>query len=106
MNGGTSAFTHAVATHGSLKPHASSTSQYVLSGAAAEGCGLTEAVGATGSLVIVGLCREQALSRAIVTSVRIAEAYVARAADKRAAIRELIELRDPGAILKASGYGM
>jgi hypothetical protein len=36
---------------------------------------------------------------------RIAEAYVARAADKRAAIRELIELRDPGAILEASGYG-
>lgn len=36
---------------------------------------------------------------------RIAEAYVARAADKRAAIRELIELRDPGAIVKASGYG-
>ena len=26
--------------------------------------------------------------------------------DPRAAIRELIELRDPGAILKASGYGM
>lgn len=37
---------------------------------------------------------------------RIAEAYVARAADKRAAMRELIELRDPAAILKASGYGM
>jgi len=36
---------------------------------------------------------------------RIAEAYVARANDKHAAIRELIELRDPGAILKASGYG-
>lgn len=36
---------------------------------------------------------------------RIAEAYVARAADKRAAIRELIELRDLAAILKASGYG-
>ena len=36
---------------------------------------------------------------------RIAEAYVARAADKRAAIRELIALRDPAAILKASGYG-
>jgi len=36
---------------------------------------------------------------------RIAEAYVARASDKCAAIRELIELRDPGAILKASGYG-
>jgi hypothetical protein len=37
---------------------------------------------------------------------RIAEAYVARATDKHAAIRELIELRDPGAILKASGYGL
>jgi hypothetical protein len=37
---------------------------------------------------------------------RIAEAYVARASDKRAAIRELIELRDPAAILKASGYGL
>jgi len=36
---------------------------------------------------------------------RIAEAYVARASDQRAAIRELIELRDPAAILKASGYG-
>ncbi|KQV45161.1 basic secretory protein-like protein [Massilia sp. Root335] len=36
---------------------------------------------------------------------RIAEAYVARAADKRAALRALIELRDPDAILKASGYG-
>jgi hypothetical protein len=36
---------------------------------------------------------------------RIAEAYVAHAADKHAAIRELIELRDPAAILKASGYG-
>lgn len=36
---------------------------------------------------------------------RIAEAYVARAPDPRAAIRELIELRDPGAILKASAYG-
>lgn len=35
---------------------------------------------------------------------RIAEAYVARAPDKRAAIRDLIELRDPGAILDASGY--
>lgn len=35
---------------------------------------------------------------------RIAEAYVARAHDKRAAIRDLIELKDPGAILKASGY--
>jgi hypothetical protein len=36
---------------------------------------------------------------------RIAEAYVAHAHDKHAAIRDLIELRDPGAILKASGYG-
>ena len=36
---------------------------------------------------------------------RICAAYVARAADQRAAIRELIELRDPAAILKASGYG-
>jgi hypothetical protein len=36
---------------------------------------------------------------------RIAEAYVARASDKRAAIRDLLELRDPAAILKASGYG-
>lgn len=36
---------------------------------------------------------------------RIAEAYVARAADRRKAIAELIEMRDPGAILKASGYG-
>lgn len=36
---------------------------------------------------------------------RIAEAYLARAHDKHAAVRELLELRDPGAILKASGYG-
>jgi hypothetical protein len=36
---------------------------------------------------------------------RIAEAYVAQATDKRAAIRELLELHDPAAILKASGYG-
>jgi hypothetical protein len=36
---------------------------------------------------------------------RIAETYVALAHDKRAAIRDLLELRDPGAILKASGYG-
>jgi hypothetical protein len=36
---------------------------------------------------------------------RIAEAYVTRAHDKHAAIRELLELLDPGAILKASGYG-
>jgi hypothetical protein len=36
---------------------------------------------------------------------RIAEAYVAQATDKRAAIRDLLELRDPAAILKASGYG-
>jgi hypothetical protein len=37
---------------------------------------------------------------------RIAEAYVAHARDKHAAIRDLIELRDPGAILKASAYGL
>lgn len=36
---------------------------------------------------------------------RIAEAYVARSHDKHAAIRDLLELQDPGAILKASGYG-
>ncbi|MCS0591300.1 DUF2268 domain-containing putative Zn-dependent protease [Massilia norwichensis] len=36
---------------------------------------------------------------------RIAEAYVARARDKHAAIRDLIELKDPNAILEASGYG-
>jgi hypothetical protein len=36
---------------------------------------------------------------------RIAEAYVAQARDKHLAIRELVELRDPAAILKASGYG-
>lgn len=35
---------------------------------------------------------------------RIAEAYVATAPDRRRAIRELIEMRDPEAILKASGY--
>ena len=35
---------------------------------------------------------------------RIAGAYYARAADKRAAVRELLELRDPEAILRASGY--
>lgn len=35
---------------------------------------------------------------------RIAEHYVAQAADKRAAIRDLIELKDPAAILAASGY--
>jgi hypothetical protein len=35
---------------------------------------------------------------------RIAEAYVNRSPDKRAAIRKLIELEDPAAILKASGY--
>lgn len=35
---------------------------------------------------------------------RIAGAYVARAGDKHAAIRALIELRDPKAILDASGY--
>ena len=37
---------------------------------------------------------------------RIVEAYVAHAPDKRAAIRELLEFSDPAAILKASGYGM
>ena len=36
---------------------------------------------------------------------RIAEAYVARSPDKRAAMDALIELRDPAAILDASGYG-
>lgn len=36
---------------------------------------------------------------------RIAEAYVARAPDRHAALRELLELHDPAAILKASGYG-
>ena len=36
---------------------------------------------------------------------RIAEAYVAHATDKQVAIRELIQLRDPAAILKASSYG-
>jgi len=36
---------------------------------------------------------------------RIAEAYVARARDKHAAIRDLIEFKDPNAILEASGYG-
>lgn len=35
---------------------------------------------------------------------RIAQAYVAQAPDQRAAIRELLALRDPAAILKASGY--
>jgi len=37
---------------------------------------------------------------------RIAEAYVAGAHDKRAAIQELLELRDPASILKASGYDL
>jgi len=36
---------------------------------------------------------------------RIAGAYYARASDKRAAVRELLELRDAEAILHASGYG-
>ena len=36
---------------------------------------------------------------------RIAEAYYAQAKDKKAAIRDLLELRDPDAILKASRYG-
>lgn len=35
---------------------------------------------------------------------RIAEAYVERSQDKRAAIRKLLELEDPAAILKASGW--
>lgn len=35
---------------------------------------------------------------------RIARAYYARAKDKRAAVRDLIELRDPRAILAASGW--
>ncbi len=35
---------------------------------------------------------------------RIAGAYYARASDKRAAVRELLELRDAEAILHASGY--
>ncbi|GAB2841908.1 hypothetical protein GCM10027277_06160 [Pseudoduganella ginsengisoli] len=35
---------------------------------------------------------------------RIAESYVARAPDKHAAIRKLLELESPAAILKASGY--
>ena len=35
---------------------------------------------------------------------RIAEGYVAHASDKRAAIRELLELQDPAAILKGSAY--
>jgi uncharacterized protein YjaZ len=35
---------------------------------------------------------------------RIAEAYVARAKDRTAAIEELIRLEDPAAILSASGY--
>jgi hypothetical protein len=36
---------------------------------------------------------------------RIAEAYYAQAKDKKAAIGDLLELRDPDAILKTSGYG-
>lgn len=35
---------------------------------------------------------------------RIAEGYVMHAVDKRAAIRELLALRDPSALLAASGY--
>jgi len=35
---------------------------------------------------------------------RIYGAYYARAKDKRAAVRELLELRDAEAILRASGY--
>jgi hypothetical protein len=34
----------------------------------------------------------------------IAKSYYNRASDKRAAVRELLELRDPEAILRASGY--
>lgn len=37
---------------------------------------------------------------------RIAEGYVRRAPDRYAAVRELLILNDPGAILKASGYGL
>lgn len=37
---------------------------------------------------------------------RIAEAYVAHAPDKHAAIDKLLELQDPVAILKSSGYGI
>lgn len=36
---------------------------------------------------------------------RIAEAYVAAAPDKRAAVKELISMRDPDAIIEKSGYG-
>ena len=36
---------------------------------------------------------------------RICEAYYAKAGDKRAAMRTLLELRDPKAILAESGYG-
>jgi len=36
---------------------------------------------------------------------RIAEGYIAQASDKHAAIRELLELKDPAAILKGSAYG-
>lgn len=35
---------------------------------------------------------------------RIAGAYYARATDKRAAVRELLELKDPEQLLRASGY--
>ena len=35
---------------------------------------------------------------------RVAEAYVNRSSDKRAAIRKLLELNDPAAILKDSGF--
>ncbi|HEX5628155.1 MAG TPA: DUF2268 domain-containing putative Zn-dependent protease [Usitatibacteraceae bacterium] len=37
---------------------------------------------------------------------RICEAYYAKAGDKRAAMRTLLELRDPKAILAESGYGL
>ena len=35
---------------------------------------------------------------------RIADAYVNRSPNKHSAIRKLVELEDPAAILKASGY--
>ena len=36
---------------------------------------------------------------------QIAEAYYAQAQDKKEAIRDLLELKDPDALLRASGYG-
>lgn len=35
---------------------------------------------------------------------RIAEAYVAQASDKHAAIRQLLNIEDPSEVLNASGY--